>query len=148
MSLLVLDGSENALIAYDRDGLEFEQNRIAAFGVVRIGGDGFVKEVIEKPLPEEMEQVRGTDGVVRVSMNIFKLYYGTTLSFLEACPEDPIRKEKELPVALNSMVRKYPATMRAIPLREHVPDLTYKNDIETVREYLAKHGAVLEWGDT
>ena len=92
ISLLVRDDYDNALIAYDRDGLEFDQNRIAAFGVLRIGEDGCVKEVIEKPSLKEIEDLRGSDGSIRVSMNIFKLHYGAALPFLEACPEDPIRK--------------------------------------------------------
>jgi glucose-1-phosphate thymidylyltransferase len=146
MSLLVRDDSANALIAYDRDGLQFDQHRIAAFGVVRTGDDSCVKEIVEKPSLKEIDGFRGSDGILRVSMNIFKLHYDTVLPFLEECPEDPDRKEKELPVALNIMVQRIPGTIKAIPLREHVPDLTYRDDIETLREYLANHVGVPEWG--
>ena len=43
------------------------------------------------------------------------------------------------------MVQRYPKSLKAIPWREHVPDLTYKEDIATTSEYLRKHFAVFDW---
>ena len=78
-------------------------------------------------------------------MNIFLLPYDTILPFVEACPLHPVRKEKELVKAISMMAERYPTTLKAIPHREHVPDLTYKDDIPSVKEYLERHYASLAW---
>ncbi len=51
-------------------------------------------------------------------------------------PLNPVRQEKELPDAMNMMVREHPKSLFAYPLSEHVPDLTDKRDILPVKKYL------------
>jgi glucose-1-phosphate adenylyltransferase len=143
---LLLDcPDEAALIDYDRGGLEFGPSRIAQFGITRKSNEGFVLEIIEKPSLDEMEKLKDDEGRLRVSMNIFLLSYDRVFPFLESCPMHPIRKEKELVKALSLMVQSHPRAMRAIPLQEHVPDLTYKDDILSVRAYLENHYPGLSW---
>jgi hypothetical protein len=49
-----------------------------------------------------------------------------------------VREEKELPVAVRMMVAQHPQAVYAIPLAEHVIDLTSPADIPAVRDYLLK----------
>jgi glucose-1-phosphate thymidylyltransferase len=134
-----------AMIDYDREHLKFPEERIAQFGITRKNEKGYVVELVEKPGQDDLIALRGTDGTLRVSMNIFRLRYDIVVPFLERCPEDPVRKEKELPVALNLMVQSIPDALKAIPLGEHVPDLTFKEDIHAMQEFLTHSGIALDW---
>jgi len=145
LNLLLDCEAPNSLIDYDRSGLEFDQNRIAQFGITRKDKNGFLLEIVEKPSLDELDRLRGADGTLRVSMNIFRLKYDMILGPLRECPLNPVRQEKELVTAVTKMVAQHPASLKAIPLKEHVPDLTYKEDITTMTEFLRKHYAVLDW---
>lgn len=144
-SLLLECDAPNALIDYDRSGLEFDAARIAQFGITRKDRDGFLLEIVEKPPVEELERLRGDDGSLRVSMNVFRLNYSMIFGPLKDCPVNPSRQEKELITAITIMVGAHPRSLKAIPFKEHVPDLTYKEDIATTGEFLRKHFAVLDW---
>ncbi len=144
-TMLLESDAPNALIDYDRSGLEFDQTRISHFGITRKDKDGFVLEIVEKPKMEELESLRSSDGTLRVSMNIFRLNYAMIFEPLRDCPENPVRQEKELVAAVTNMARANPRSLKALPLKEHVPDLTYKEDIPITREYLRKHFATMEW---
>lgn len=145
LGLLAACPEEAALIDYDRDGLEFAPQRIAQFGITKKTAEGYVEEIVEKPRVEDLESLKDQDGTLRVSMNIFLLSYDRVVPFLESCPLHPVRKEKELVKALSMMARSSPRAMKAIPLHEHVPDLTYKDDIPSVRAYLETHYGTLSW---
>jgi glucose-1-phosphate adenylyltransferase len=145
LRMLLESDAPNALIDYDRAGLEFDQTRISHFGITRKDRDGFVVEIVEKPKMEELDSLRSSDGTLRVSMNIFRLNYPMIFGPLRDCPENPDRHEKELVTAVTNMVKAHPKSLRALPLKEHVPDLTYKEDIPVTREYLRKHFAAMEW---
>ncbi len=135
----------NSLIDYDRAGLEFEERRIARFGITRKDEAGYLVEIVEKPALDQLEELRGRDGGLRVSMNIFRLDYKMILPFLMSCPEHPVRQEKELVSAVTNMVKAYPRSLKALPLKEHVPDLTFKDDISLVQEYLKTRYGELSW---
>ena len=60
-------------------------------------------------------------------------------SYLKNCPVHETRKEKELPTAILNMVKENTKAVIGIPLSEHVPDLTAKDDIIIIKEYLQKH---------
>jgi glucose-1-phosphate adenylyltransferase len=144
--LLLLEcDAPNALLDYDRSGLEFDAARIAQFGITRKDNHGFLLEIVEKPSIDELERLRGSDGNLRVSMNIFRLNYSMIFEALKNCPMNPVRQEKELVAAVTTMVRLHPKSLKAIPLKEHVPDLTFKEDIATTSEFLRKNFAVLDW---
>jgi len=78
-------------------------------------------------------------------MNVFKFNGKAFYPFLKSCVIHPERNEKELPSALLEMVRAYPTSVVGIPLSEHVPDLTGKDDILIMNEYLAEHPVNLHW---
>jgi len=145
MRLLLECGEKSALPDYDRDGLEFEASRIAQFGITRKDPEGYLLEIVEKPGPEALEALRGPDGILRVSMNIFLLDYDLVLPSLESCPLSPARQEKELVAALTAMAREHPRSLKAIPWREHVPDLSTKDDLTAVQDYLKEKYPVLKW---
>ena len=135
----------NSLIDYDRSGLEFAEARIAHFGITKKDKDGYLLEIVEKPPLEELERLRGADGSLRVSMNIFRLNYDMVFNPLKECPITPSRQEKELVTAVTAVARLYPRSVKTLPLKEHVPDLTYKDDIAVTSEYLRKHYSTLDW---
>ena len=144
-TMLLESDAPNALIDYDRSGLEFDQTRISHFGITRKDKEGFLVEIVEKPKMEQLESLRSSDGTLRVSMNIFRLNYSMIFGPLRDCPENPVRQEKELVAAVTNMVKANPQSLKALPLKEHVPDLTYKEDILITQEYLRKHFATMEW---
>ncbi|MBM4160460.1 MAG: nucleotidyltransferase [Ignavibacteria bacterium] len=143
--LLLQSEARNALIDYDRSGLEFDERRIVQFGITCKDAEGYLLEILEKPPLDQLDRLRGSDGSLRVSMNIFRLNYDLVLPFLQECPLHPVRQEKELVVAVTNMVKAVPRSLKVLPLSEHVPDLTYKEDIGSVQEYLRKHFAELNW---
>ena len=129
----------NAFINYDRDSLKFSQERIAQFALTKTDSDNFLQDIIEKPSTPIVSSYADDSGKLRVSMNIFKLDGSQFYSFLRSCPLHPERNEKELPTALLKMVRKYPKSTIGISFSEHVPDLTRKEDIAIMNEYLVNH---------
>ncbi len=128
-----------ALIDYDRSALEFDVSRIERFAVTTKDENGFLIDIIEKPTPEIIESVKSKSGVIGVSMNIFSLSYDVIFPILEKVPLHPERKEKELPEAVKMLVNKIEDAVYTYPLSEHVPDLTSKEDIIQVKEYLEKY---------
>jgi ADP-glucose pyrophosphorylase len=144
-NLLLECQTPNSLIDYDRDGLEFDQTRISQFGITRKDEGGFLIEIVEKPSIQELERLRGRDGKLRVSMNIFRLNYSMIFEPLRNCPVNPARQEKELVTAVTIVAANHSKSVKAIPWKEHVPDLTYKEDIATMSEFLRKNFPVLDW---
>lgn len=131
--------SPNALINYDRNALKYPIERIERFALTKTNTNNYLTDIVEKPKPEESLAFEDRDGKLRVSMNIFKFDGPLFFPFLEACPMHPIRNEKELPTALLNMVESHRQSTICIPFAEHVPDLTSKDDILIMNEYLAKH---------
>jgi glucose-1-phosphate adenylyltransferase len=145
LSALRETGAPNAFIAYDRDALAFAEARISRFAIAALDPSGQLLDIVEKPTPDQVQRFRDGEGKVRVSMNAFKFNGQMFHPFLEACPVHQERNEKELPTALLNMVGKYPGTTLGIPLSEHVPDLTAKEDIAEVKAYLKQHYPALIW---
>ncbi len=141
LSLMLRHKYRNAMIDYDREALEFERSRIERFAVTMKDDEGYLLDIIEKPSAKQIEKVKGKDGLVGVSMNIFGFQYDMIYPLLERVPFDPVRNEKELPAAVKMMIDARPKSVFAFPLAEHVPDLTSKSDIIPVRSYLEKHFA-------
>lgn len=135
----------NALIAYDREALAFPEARISRFAIAALDPSGQLLDIVEKPTWDQVQRFRDVAGKVRVSMNAFKFTGALLYPFLKNCPVHPERKEKELPTALLNMVGAHPGTTLGIPLSEHVPDLTAKEDIAEVKAYLKEHYPALIW---
>ncbi len=143
--LLKEDDHSNALINYDRDVLKYPQERIERFAITKTNYQNYLEDILEKPSKEEVENYKDSQGKLRVSMNIFKFDGSLFYSFLKSCPLHPIRQEKELPTALMMMVKEHPTSVLGIPMAEHVPDLTSKEDILIMNTYLKEHNINLDW---
>lgn len=137
LQLLRDEPTPNAFISYNRDGLQFPEARIRSFALVVTNNHAHLVDIIEKPSDKEAATYQDSQGVLRVSMNLWKLNVADAYSFLRDCPLHPIRNEKELPNAILNMV-KAGVLVKGIPLKEHVPDLTSKADIKTFISYLKK----------
>ncbi len=124
------------MVDYDRDGLRLDPERIRGFAVIRKDADGWLVDIVEKPSPEEFGRYADPTGRIGVSMNIWRFTYESILPYLERIPLHPVRREKELPVAVRMMVAEYPKLLMTVPVSEHVPDLTYRSDIADVQAYL------------
>lgn len=137
--------SPNAFISYDRDSLLFSIERISRFAVAKLDENSCLLDIIEKPEAAVVDSFKDVSGKVRVSMNIFKFNGSTLYFYLKNCPVHHEREEKELPTVLLNLVKDFPGTALGIPFSEHVPDLTAKEDIVEVKEYLKEHYPVLDW---
>lgn len=135
----------NAFVSYDRDALQFSLQRIARFALVSLDEEGFLKDIIEKPSVQDSELYKDESGKLRVSMNIFKFDGAMFQEYVVNCPVNEKRNEKELPTALLNMVKEHSASVIGIPISEHVPDLTSKEDIAILKEYIEKHYVDMDW---
>jgi len=135
----------NVLISYDRDSLKFSLEKILRFALVLIDKDGFLRDIIEKPKTEKVESYKDNLGKLRVSMNIFKFDGNMFTYYLLNCPVNQNRNEKELPTALLNMVIDYPKSVYVIPMAAHVPDLTSKEDIILIKDYIQKNYSHIKW---
>ena len=129
----------NAFINYDRDGLLFPMEKIERFALTLVDEKSHLEAIIEKPSKEKMNDYKDAEGNFRVSMNVFKFTGTEIYSFLKNCPIDPIRNEKELPTAVLNMIDESSFFIKGIPFAEHVPDLTSKEDITIMKDYIAKN---------
>lgn len=145
LSILLKSRADNALINYDRDGLIFPVDRVCRFAVSVVGEKNQLLDIIEKPTSEVIESSRDTNGKIRISMNAFKFKGNMIYSYLKNCPVNQERQEKELPTAILNMVNDYKGSVLALPLCEHVPDLTEKEDIIKVKEFLSSHFKDFSW---
>ena len=139
LGLILTSPYIGALIDYDRSALEFETSRIEKFSVTVKDERGFLKDIIEKPSTEIIEKVKSKSGYIGVSMNIFSLSYDQIYPVPERTPVHPERKEKELPEAVKILANENRESVYAYSLTEHVPDLTSKEDIMLVQNYLEKY---------
>lgn len=137
--------SPNAFISYDRDAMEFPSERISRFAIAKLGTDNQLLDILEKPSADSIEDYKDSEGKLRVSMNAFKFDGALLYPYLKNCPVHPERDEKELPTALLNAIKDHPNMTVGIPFSEHVPDLTAKEDILEVKEYLKKHYPEINW---
>ncbi|MGB0395738.1 MAG: sugar phosphate nucleotidyltransferase, partial [Flavobacteriaceae bacterium] len=128
--------SHQAILAYDIDHLKYPKERIARFAVMKFDDDYNLTTIVEKPEPDKIVDYTDAHQKIRVSMNIFLFDGKSFFKYLESCPAHPVRDEKELPTALMNMIEDNIKVM-GIPIAEHVPDLTSKNDIAILENYLS-----------
>ena len=139
MKTLLNSSYPNSMIDYDRTALGFETNKIMKFAVIRKDENNYLVDIIEKPSPEEMRKVEDATGRIGVSMNIFRFSYNNILPFLEKTPLHPERHEKDIPEAVRLLIKAKPNSVITYERSEFVPDLTEKNDIADVMEFLKKN---------
>ena len=135
LQLLREEAFSNAFISYDRDGLDFPVERIRSFALLVQNELGILQNLIEKPSETVAESYKDNHGTLRVSMNLWKLNGKEAYPFLRDCPLHPTRGEKELPNTVLTMAQAG-IPFRGISVKEHVPDLTSKEDIEIIAKYL------------
>ena len=128
--------SHQAILAYDIDHLKYPKERIARFAVMKFDDDYNLTTIVEKPEPDKIVDYTDAHQKIRVSMNIFLFDGKSFFKYLENCPAHPVRDEKELPTALMNMIEDNIKVM-GIPIAEHVPDLTSKNDIAILENYFS-----------
>jgi NDP-sugar pyrophosphorylase family protein len=136
--------SPNAFISYNRDALEFPLERISRFAIAKLDKNNHLLDILEKPTSDVLDSYRDAEGILRVSMNAFKFDGATLYPCLKNCPVNLERDEKELPTVLLNSLKVDGNTALGIPFSEHVPDLTAKEDITEVKEYLKKHFPLLK----
>ena len=137
-ALLVCKDS-NAFISYNRDALLFPMEKIERFALISVDENFRLETIIEKPSKDQMSNYKDDKGTLRVSMNVFKFTGTEIYSFLKNCPIDIKRDEKELPTAILNMINESKSYLRGICFAEHVPDLTSKEDIAIMKDYIAKN---------
>lgn len=146
LELLRKSKSVNSLISYDRNSLEFSLEKIYSFAIMKLDKQNYLKDIIEKPTQEEAENYQDKNGKIRVSMNIFKLDGPIIFEYLKNCPIHPKRNEKELPTVVLNCIKKHPKSFLTIPVSEHVPDLTAKDDIQIVKKFIEQnYSENLDW---
>lgn len=137
--------SPNAFISYDRDAMLFPSERISRFAIAKLDENNCLLDILEKPTADVLESYKDNEGKLRVSMNAFKFKGEVLYPYLKNCPVHPERDEKELPTVLLNSLKEAGNIALGIPFSEHVPDLTAKEDIAEVKEYLKIHYPQLDW---
>ena len=120
-----------AMLAYDSGALNLPDDRVSAFAIVSVTEDGKLDEIIEKPKRELIPSFVQSDGVLRVSMNTFRMQFNNLLKAVQNCPLSE-RDEKELPIAIGIWNKKNPNQITAIPFSGEFLDLTHPSDFEFV----------------
>ena len=126
----------SGLIAYDSNSLNFTTEKIAGFALLIFNADFYLENIIEKPATTDFNNAADNHESLYISINAFTFDGNVFLSFLRDCPINLNRDEKELPTALLNMIQVYPTSVRGIPMQEHVPDLTTKEDLLLLEDYL------------
>jgi glucose-1-phosphate adenylyltransferase len=129
----------NAFICYNREALLFSLDKIFRFAIINLDSKNFLKNIIEKPSIEFADNYKDNLEKIRVSMNIFKFDGPMMYPYLKNCPINTERNEKELPTAVLNCVKDNAQSFLGIPISEHVPDLTSKEDISIIKDYLRVH---------
>jgi len=129
-----------AILAYDIDCLEYPNERISRFAVMKLNESFDLLSIVEKPEPIKIKNYTDSLKKIRVSMNIFLFEGKHFFKYLQNCSPHPERDEKELPTALMDMINDG-IKVQGIPIAEHVPDLTSKKDI-TELENLLKNNQI------
>lgn len=128
------------LPAFDRDHLGLPADRVQAFAVISRNDQGGLARIDEKPDEATIQSAIWLDGTVRVSMNYFRVPYCDLLEAVRTVPEHPMRKEKELPVALSNWSEGHPGDLQVLPLAGAFLDLTHPQDIVKAGERLDQGG--------
>jgi len=145
LKLVLTESSPNAFIAYDAESLLLSPERISRFAVTIVKKDGYMTEILEKPVNTDLKKFRDSSGRINVSMNLFKFSGTLIYTYLLNCLVNDRRDEKEIQTAIIKMISDFPKSMISIPLAEPVPDMTEKDDIADVGVFLDELYPVLEW---
>ena len=126
-----------ATAAFEQEALIANSNipaeRIRRFAMIDFDESGRLRGIVEKPEnPDEYAH----EGKLYVSMNCF-LFTAEIFDACAAIEPDPVRKEYELPTAVEYTIKQMNLTYGAVKCAEGVLDMTGRDDIESVRKMLA-----------
>ena len=127
---------ENGLAAFEREamiaGSNIPAQRITRFAVVRIGKDGYMTDIIEKPDERTLKSLKEP---ICVSMNCWR--FGPRI--FEACRaiKPSVRGELELPDAVQYALDFLGERFKALVVKAAVLDMSYRADVPLVAEKLA-----------
>jgi ADP-glucose pyrophosphorylase len=145
LELLLNSNAECSMADYDRAALGFPPERTEHFAVLCNAADGSLLDIVEKPTPGDITRCSDAQGRVGVSMNLFRFRDDLIRPALERTPLHPVRGEKELPASVALMIKSNPGCLRTYPIAEAVPDLTARDDIGAVQDYLSEHFKHFSW---
>jgi glucose-1-phosphate adenylyltransferase len=131
----LINSDNNAMIAFDAQ--DYEESRVRNCAIVQENEAGFLKDLIEKPTDEEWRLIKKTMPRIGFSWNIFKLNASEITPYLINTPLHPERNEKELPNSIRLFVKEN--NIELIWVNEVIPDLTSKEDLKGVQDFLEKH---------
>jgi len=124
--------THNSMIAYNSECLEFSEEKISSFSILEIKNK-FLYKIIEKPT---INHIRNITEEKFISMNIFSFFGDQVYDYLSNCEISQDRGEKEIATAIQNMINDRNESIKVFKICEHVPDLTYKNDIELINNFL------------
>jgi len=124
--------NHNSMIAYNSKCLEFSEEKISSFSILEIKNK-FLYKIIEKPT---INHIRNITDEKFISMNIFSFFGDQVYDYLSNCEISQDRGEKEIATAIQNMINDRNESIKVFKICEHVPDLTYKNDIELINNFL------------
>jgi glucose-1-phosphate thymidylyltransferase len=130
---MLRDLGEPGLPVFERETLlaksNFPRDRVAKYAVLRIGRDGYLERIVEKPSPGD---VAGDE--VLLSMNLWRF----SPRIFEACRRVPKsdRGEFELPQAVQWAISNLGERFRAVRCEGGVLDLSARADVASVAERL------------
>jgi dTDP-glucose pyrophosphorylase len=125
----------NAMAGFDREALVTQGNidleRIKRYALLRVSGDGFLEEIVEKP-DDATFNAMGPHALV--SMNVWAF----TTKIFDACRrvKPSARGELELPDAVRILMKEFGEKIRVIPVKAPVLDLGTRADIASVEAAL------------
>jgi glucose-1-phosphate adenylyltransferase len=131
IKLLLDENNYNSMIAYNYSCLNYSEERLSSFSILKVKKN-FLESIIEKP---DLDIIRSYSKRY-VSMNIFSFKGDQVYKYLRDCSINIKRGEKEIATALQKMIGDNKKSMIVYPLCEHVPDLTFKEDIDKISQFL------------
>ncbi len=129
---LKLEFTHNSMIAYNSSCLDFNEERISSFSILEIKNN-FLYNIIEKP---PINLIKDISDEKFVSMNIFSFFGDQVYDYLRNCEINKDRGEKEIATAIQNMINDRNESIKVFKICEHVPDLTYKDDIKLLNNLL------------
>ena len=123
----------HALISYSWSAFNYEKERISKFAVISMDSNNNLKDIVEKPDMDIVDNYKDKSGEIGLSMNIFSFTGSIIYSYVKNCPINEKRNEKELPEAVRVLIRENPNSMFCYKVFEHLPDLTNSSDIENFK---------------
>ncbi len=123
----------HALISYGWSAFNYENERISKFAIISMDLNNNLKDIVEKPDLNIVDQYRDESGDLGLSMNIFSFTGSIVYPYVKDCPINEKRNEKELPEAVRILIRENPNSIYCYKVFEHLPDLTDSSDINNFK---------------